>query len=89
MLRQVYYKDLFTNNESHYQESFVLHTRHDKFTLFYTKLPHNYLRWVATEKDKECYSFSLNRIQLFKSHFFLLRKPKNREAFVEVIVKLL
>ena len=89
MLGQVCHKDLFTNNESRYQESFVLHARHDKFALFYSKLPHNYLRWVATEKDKERYPSSLRKIQLFRSRFFLLRKPEDREAFVELIAKLL
>ena len=88
MLGHVCHKTFYGDDENGYQELFVIYGRHDKFAVFYARLPRTYLRWVGEEKDKLHRPFSGQRIALKRSRFFLLRKPQDRANFFELIAKL-
>ena len=84
MLGHVCHKTFYGDDENGYQELFVIHGRHDKFAVFYARLPRTYLRWVGEEKDKLHRPFSGERIALKRSHFVLLRKPQDRANFLSL-----
>jgi len=89
MLGQVCHEEFYGYDANGYQESFVVHGRHDKFAVFYAKLPHEYLRWVEKENDKFSRPYSGVRIALKRSRFFLLRQSRDRADFFELIAKML
>lgn len=88
MLAQVCHPELFKTNLDGYQESFVIYCRHDKAALFYAKLPHKYLQWVAEEKNKSQNKYR-TIIPLKRTRWYLMRFGDERAAFFELLAKLL
>jgi len=86
MLGQVCHPQFFEQDPKGYQESFVLFARHDKFALFYSRLPHVYLKWV--HEGRRSY-YEGQQIILQRSQIFQFRQPSERGKLFELIAQLL
>jgi hypothetical protein len=64
MLGQVYRPEFYNQQKTEYQESFVVHIRHAKITLFYAKLPNLYLSRITQHGAKYATTFH-DKVQLY------------------------
>jgi hypothetical protein len=88
MLGQVCRPTFFNQFNNEYQESFVIHIRHAKITLFYAKLPNLYLSRITQHGAKYATMFH-DKVQLSQSRPFLLKKAEDQAAFYHLLTRLL
>jgi hypothetical protein len=87
MLGQVCRPELY-NLKNEYQESFVVHIRHAKITLFYAKLPNLYLSRISKHGAKYSAMFD-DKVQLYQSQPFFMKKAEDQAAFYRLLTRLL
>src|ERR1700724_51252 len=87
MLGQVCRPELY-QLQNEYQESFVVHIRHAKITLFYAKLPNLYLSRIRQYGAKYATMFQ-DKVQLYQSQPFLMKKAEDQAAFYHLLTRLL
>jgi hypothetical protein len=88
MLGQVCHPKFYHQLENEYQESFVIHIRHAKITLFYAKLLNQYLSRVSEFGAKYAALFP-DKVRLYQSRPFLMKKPQDQAAFYRLLTRLL
>ena len=71
--------EFYNQQKTEYQESFVVHIRHAKITLFYAKLPNLYLSRITQHGAKYATTFH-DKVQLYQSQPFLMKKAADQAA---------
>jgi hypothetical protein len=88
MLGQVCHPEFYHELENEFQESFVVHIRHAKITLFYAKLPNQYLSRVSKYGAKYAALFP-EKVRLYQSRPFSMKKSPDQAAFYRLLTRLL
>ena len=67
----------------------MVHIRHSNIYLFYAKLPNTYLAAISEYGAKYAAEFPQDKIRLYQSRPYMLKKAEDQAAFYRLVAKLL